>query len=82
MEIEWTIALNPITTEGRYNSVVLEFKKNHECNLNPPFSLIPVPALQLMVQSRSSIKYRLSQIDRLWPSNGRMPRHGPVTRPR
>ena len=27
MDIEWTIALKPITTEGRYNSVVLEFKK-------------------------------------------------------
>ena len=72
MEIEWTIALKPITTEGRYNSVVLEFKKNHECNLNPPFSLTPVTELQLVVQSRSSIKYRLSQIDRLWPSNDHM----------
>ena len=47
MEIEWTIALKPITTEGRYNSVVLVFK-NHECNLDPPFSHIPVTALQWM----------------------------------
>jgi len=28
MEIEWTVTLKPITTEGRHNSVVLEFKKS------------------------------------------------------
>jgi hypothetical protein len=80
MEIEWTIALKPITTEGRYIGVVLVFK-NHECNLDSPFSRIPVPALQWIAQSNSSIIYRLSQIDRLWPSDGRMPGYRPVTRP-